>query len=67
MPTLNWLNRNKTLVTTPKVPRRILWADEGMSCGGVESGNMLIRDDNLHAKQDVQGRDVAAQVRALLG
>jgi len=49
MPTLNWLDRNKTLNTTPKVPCRVLRADEGLSCGDADSGNMLIQGDNLHA------------------
>jgi len=49
MPTLNWLDRHKTLATTPKVPCRVLRVDAGLSCGEVDSGNMLIQGDNLHA------------------
>jgi len=49
MPVLHWLDRNKTLATTPKVPCRILWVDEDLSCGDADSGNMLIQGDNLHA------------------
>jgi len=49
MPTLNWLDRNKTLNTTPKVPCRVLRVDAGLSCGEADSGNMLIQGDNLHA------------------
>jgi len=49
MPTLHWLDRNKTLATTAKVPCRILRADDGLSCGDKDSGNMLIQGDNLHA------------------
>jgi len=48
MPVLHWLNRNKTLATTPKVPCRILQVDEGLSCGDADSSNMLIHGDNLH-------------------
>jgi len=46
---LHWLDRNKTLATTPKVPCRILRADDGLSCGDADSGNLLIQGDNLHA------------------
>jgi len=49
MPTLNWLNRNKTLATTPKVPCRILRVDKALSCGDADNGNLLIHGDNLHA------------------
>jgi len=49
MPTLHWLDRNKTLATTPKVPCRILRLGQGLSCGGADSGNLLIQGDNLHA------------------
>jgi len=49
MPTLNWLDRNKTLATTPKVPCRILRVDDALSCGDADSGNLLIQGDNLHA------------------
>jgi len=49
MPVLHWLDRNKTLATTPKVPCRVLRVDEGLSCGEVESGNLLIQWDSLHA------------------
>jgi len=49
MPTLNWLDKNKTVHTTPKVPTRILRADDSLSYGEADSGNMLIQGDNLHA------------------
>jgi len=49
MSVLHWLDRNKTLATTPKVPCRILRVDEGLSCGDADSGNLLIQGDNLHA------------------
>jgi len=49
MPTLNWLDRNKTLNTTTRVPCRVLRVDAGFSCGEADSGNMLIQGDNLHA------------------
>jgi len=49
MPVLHWLDRNKTLATTPKVPCRILRVDDDLSCGDVGSGNMLIQGGNLHA------------------
>jgi len=49
MPTLNWLDRHKTLAATPKVPCRVLRVDAGLSCGEADSGNMLIQGDNLHA------------------
>jgi len=31
------------------VPCCILRADDGLSCGNADSGNMLIQGDNLHA------------------
>jgi len=49
MPTLHWLDRNKTLSTAPKVPFRLLHPDDNLSCGDADSGNMLIQGDNLHA------------------
>jgi len=49
MPILNWLERNKTLATTPKVPCRILRADEALSGGEADSDNLLIQGDNLHS------------------
>jgi len=48
MPVLHWLDRNKTLATTPKVPCRVLWVDAGLSCGEADSGNMLVQGDDLH-------------------
>jgi len=49
MPVLHWLDRNKTLAATPRVPCRVLRVDAGLSCGEADSGNMLIQGDNLHA------------------
>jgi len=37
MPVLHWLDRNKTLATTPKVSCCILRVDEDLSCGDVDS------------------------------
>jgi len=49
MPTLNWLDRPRTLRQSARVPCRLLRADDALSCGDRGSGNMLIQGDNLHA------------------
>ncbi len=47
MPILHWLDRDKTIRKTGRVPYRLLEADEEFSYGDKDSENMLIQGDNL--------------------
>ena len=49
MPTLQWLDREKTIKLVSKVPYRLLEIDARFSYGDETSRNMLIQGDNLEA------------------
>lgn len=49
MPILHWLDRDKTIKQTSKVPYRLLEADQNLSYGSQDSQNLLIQGDNLEA------------------
>lgn len=48
MPILEWLNKNESVKTADKAPYRLLKANPELSYGG-QTGNMLIKGDNLEA------------------
>jgi adenine-specific DNA-methyltransferase len=47
MPILNWLNRDKTIKESAKVPYRLLKAKDEFSYGDKDAENMIIQGDNL--------------------
>ena len=47
MPILNWLNRDKTIKESAKVPYRLLKAKDEYSYGDKNAENMIIQGDNL--------------------
>lgn len=47
MPILNWLNRDKTINESAKVPYRLLKAKDEFSYGDKNAENMIIQGDNL--------------------
>ena len=49
MPTLNWLTREDDVRAAQSVPYRLLEEVPGLSAGEADTGNMLIRGDNLEA------------------
>ncbi len=49
MPTLNWIGKNAVVNHHKDVPFRLLEADERLSCGDEDSGNLIVQGDNLHA------------------
>lgn len=49
MPILDWLNKDKAVITAQQVPYRLLEPVSELSAGDVDSGNMLIQGDNLEA------------------
>ncbi|NBV06566.1 MAG: site-specific DNA-methyltransferase [Proteobacteria bacterium] len=49
MPILQWLDRDKTIKQTSRVPYRLLEADQNLSYGDQNSQNLLIQGDNLEA------------------
>ena len=49
MPTLHWLTRDEDIRAASRVPYRLLEEARDLSSGGLDSGNILIQGDNLHA------------------
>lgn len=49
MPILQWLNRDKSIKESGRVPYRLLKADPKLSYGDENTENMLIQGDNLDA------------------
>lgn len=47
MPILNWLNRDKTIKESAKVPYRLLKAKDEFSYGDKDAENIIIQGDNL--------------------
>ena len=49
MPTLNWIGKQAVEKHHLEIPYRLLEYDEKLSVGDIESGNLLVQGDNLHA------------------
>ena len=49
MPILHWLDRDKTIKQTSRVPYRLLEENSKLSYGNQNSQNLLIQGDNLEA------------------
>ena len=49
MPTLNWIGKEAVEKHHLEIPYRLLEYDDTYSTGDLESGNLLIQGDNLHA------------------
>ncbi len=49
MPTLNWIGKEAVEKHHLEIPYRLLEYDDTYSAGDLESGNLLIQGDNLHA------------------
>jgi adenine-specific DNA-methyltransferase len=49
VPTLDWIGKNAVIRHHKEVPFRLLEPDEKLSCGGAETGNLIVQGDNLHA------------------
>jgi adenine-specific DNA-methyltransferase len=47
MPTLNWIGKDKVINHHQDVPFRVL--DSQYTYGDADTGNMIIKGDNLHA------------------
>lgn len=47
MPTLNWIGKDKVINHHQDVPFRVL--DRRYTYGNADTGNMIIKGDNLHA------------------
>jgi len=64
MPTLNWIGKEAVETHHKEVPFRLLEAVPGLSCGEVESGNLIVQGDNLHALKALLPR-YAGQVKCI--
>lgn len=49
MPTLNWIGKDAVIKHHKDVPFRLLEADEKLSHGENDDGNLIVQGDNLHA------------------
>ena len=49
MPTLNWIGKQAVVKHHKDVPFRLLEPVPELSCGGADSGNLIVQGDNLHA------------------
>jgi site-specific DNA-methyltransferase (adenine-specific)/adenine-specific DNA-methyltransferase len=49
MPELNWIGKAAVVKHHKEVPFRLLETDPKLSCGGPDSGNLIVEGDNLHA------------------
>ncbi|MFI3219010.1 MAG: hypothetical protein QX189_07810 [Methylococcales bacterium] len=49
MPTLNWVGKAAVEKHHQDVPYRLLELVPELSCGGSDSGNLIVQCDNLHA------------------
>lgn len=49
MPTLNWIGKDAVEKHHKEVPFRLLEPVEELSCGDIDSGNLIVQGDNLHA------------------
>lgn len=49
MPTLDWTGKQDAVRAAVKVPYRLLERDSALSCGDINSGNLIVHGDNLEA------------------
>ncbi|MFA7421127.1 MAG: site-specific DNA-methyltransferase [Melioribacteraceae bacterium] len=49
MPTLTWIGKQAVEKHHLEIPYRLLEYDESLSVGDIESGNLIVQGDNLHA------------------
>ncbi len=49
MPTLDWTGKQDAIHAAEKVPYRLLERDSALSCGDMNSGNLIVHADNLEA------------------
>lgn len=49
MPTLNWIGKDAVIRHHKEVPFRLLEADDKLSQGNKDEGNLIVQGDNLHA------------------
>lgn len=64
MPTLNWIGKEAVVKHHKEVPFRLLEPVPERSCGEVESGNLIVQGDNLHALKALLPR-YAGQVKCI--
>jgi len=64
MPTLNWIGKEAIVKHHKEVPIRLLEPDSKLSCGDIESGNLIVQGDNLHALKALLPR-YAGQVKCI--
>jgi adenine-specific DNA-methyltransferase len=64
MPTLHWIGKEAVVKHHKEVPFRLLEPVPDLSCGGSESGNLIVQGDNLHALKALLPR-YAGQVKCI--
>jgi len=64
MPTLNWIGKEAVVRHHREVPFRLLEPVPELSCGGAETGNLIVQGDNLHALKALLPR-YAGQVKCI--
>jgi site-specific DNA-methyltransferase (adenine-specific)/adenine-specific DNA-methyltransferase len=64
MPTLNWIGKEAVVKHHKEVPFRLLEPVPDLSCGDVQSGNLIVQGDNLHALKALLPR-YAGQVKCI--
>ncbi len=64
MPTLNWIGKEAVVKHHKEVPFRLLEPVSELSCGPVDSGNLIVQGDNLHALKALLPR-YAGQVKCI--
>jgi adenine-specific DNA-methyltransferase len=64
MPTLNWIGKEAVVRHHREVPFRLLEPVPELSCGGADSGNLIVQGDNLHALKALLPR-YAGQVKCI--
>jgi site-specific DNA-methyltransferase (adenine-specific)/adenine-specific DNA-methyltransferase len=64
MPTLNWIGKEAVVKHHRAVPFRLLEPVPELSCGAADSGNLIVKGDNLHALKALLPR-YAGQVKCI--
>lgn len=64
MPTLNWIGKEAVVRHHKEVPFRLLEPVPELACGPVDSGNLIVQGDNLHALKALLPR-YAGQVKCI--
>lgn len=64
MPSLNWIGKDAVVRHHKDVPYRLLEPVSALSCGDVDSGNLIVQGDNLHALKALLPR-YAGQVKCI--